>query len=142
MLTRKEERSHTACSYGPTIPSTKENGSTTKRMAKDSFGVQMETRTKATGRTIKPTVSEPSNQTTARRGMSATGKMISTTDKVLKAGLTNPGSMVTSLKERRMGSAHTSGQMAHSTRVTGPTTKCVGRELTSGSMAESTLANG
>ena len=69
MSTRKEERLLMECNFGQTIRSTKVNGLTTKRMAKASSGAQMVIRTKAIGRMIKLTVSEPSSQTMERKDM-------------------------------------------------------------------------
>ena len=127
---------------GLTIQNTRESGSTIKPMARANFGAQTETLTREIGTTTRLMASVTLNHKMAKSGTLESGRMTCTMARELKAGLMAHGSMVISVKERRMDLAHISGQMGHFTRATGSITRCRGMALINGSMEENLSANG
>ena len=57
MSTKRAKSAATVTRPGPTLLSMRANGGTTRLMVEVNCGVQMETLMKASGKTIKPTVS-------------------------------------------------------------------------------------
>ena len=65
-------------SFGQITQNMKESGLTIKQMARDSFGVQMETHMKVNGKMIKQTALVLSSQMMVKRDMLEIGKTTST----------------------------------------------------------------
>ena len=104
---------------GLTIPSMRVSGLTTRPMEKASSGAPTETHMRGIGSMTRLMALVTSSHKMGKSATSVNGRTTSTMGKVLKAGLMVHDLMVISPRARRMGSGHTSGQMAHSTPVIG-----------------------
>lgn len=142
MSTKKAKSVPMACKTGQTRPNTRENGLATKRTAKVSFGVQMATLTKVTGKTTKQTDLATSSRKMGRSATSEIGRMICTMAREWKAGLMAPVLTDIFRKAKRTDSALTFGLMELSTLEIGKTIRCRDKARTNGLMEENTRENG
>lgn len=142
--------------FGLTVAATKEIGKMTKPMAEALFSTPTVTFTPASGNMTKPTATASMNMLTGPC-TSVTGLKTSSTERVLKLGLTAlamkestrterkmdkerlPLQMVVSTRDssyrmKSLARGRTTGQTRKLTAVTGFVTKCTGREFCSGQM--------
>ena len=82
ILTRREENALMEFSSGQITQNMKESGLTIKQMARDSFGVQTETRMKVNGKMIRRTASALSSRMMVKKDTLEIGKTISIMAKV------------------------------------------------------------